>query len=102
MAVNPELGQAMFLVAHEAAPERSVLMTLTSDGSEPSPPAFTVADAVALIAATDLREIDTASLRAALRTSVDVAMYWQPPDGHDTICALPDMRAALAPVVRLA
>ncbi len=103
MAVNPELGQVMFLVAHQAAPERSVLITLTGDGrdgSEPSPPAFTVADAVALIATTDLREIDTASVRAALRASVDAAMYWQPPDGHDTVCALPDMRAALAPVAK--
>ena len=97
MTASPELWQVMFQVAYEAAPEQSVLLTF-DDGSGGRPPHFTVADAIALIEAVNLREIDDAALRAALRASVGAAMYWQPPDGKDIVCALPEMRSALTPV----
>ncbi|MFE5411176.1 hypothetical protein [Microbacterium sp. NPDC056569] len=36
-----------------------------------------------------------ASLRTALAASVDAAMYWQPPDGRDHLCATAELRAPL-------
>ena len=105
MAANPVLWEVMFWLAHDAAPEGSTLLTFSDgdgDGSasagEHIPPDFTVADATALIAATDVHAIDDAQVRAALRASVDAAMYWQPPDGRDVVCAMPEIRAALVPL----
>lgn len=100
MDIDPELRHLMFWLAHQFAPEHSVLLTFSDDSGgtgEPSAPNFTVADAIALIEAVNLREIDNTAVRASLRATVDAAMYWQAPDGQDVVCALPEMRAALAP-----
>ena len=61
-------------------------------------PEYTVADVVAALGAVDLAEVTADAARDALNTSVDAAMYWQGPDGDDLLCALPEVRDALARV----
>lgn len=75
VARNAELGRAVFFVSREAAPEHTVVLSFGGDGDEPTTPAPTIADVIALIAATGLRPVNDASVQAALRASVDAAMY---------------------------
>ncbi|GAB4079330.1 hypothetical protein GCU67_14815 [Modestobacter muralis] len=56
------------------------------------------ASLAAQVAATDLSSIGRADVLQALVTSVDGAMYWQPPDDADQLLADPALAALLAPV----
>lgn len=62
------------------------------------PPPHPPADAAAALASIELHGPTSAMLRDALAASVDRAMYWQPPDGADVLCAAEEVVSALRPV----
>ncbi|WP_106816184.1 hypothetical protein [Microbacterium timonense] len=59
------------------------------------PAGRTAADASAALDTIPVAVPTAAELRDALAMSVDTAMYWQPPDGADRLCAAGQMTAAL-------
>ncbi|MGM1017196.1 MAG: hypothetical protein ACQEW8_06640 [Actinomycetota bacterium] len=61
-------------------------------------PTFTEADVAERIRRTDLTSIPDDAARQAMHDTVDVARYWQEPDGGDMVAALPAVRDALSSV----
>ncbi|WP_336645928.1 hypothetical protein [Microbacterium sp. USHLN186] len=74
--------------------------TLISIGGGPgsAPPPATPADVARLLTQTKLDAPSPRLLRTALARSVDMARYWQEPDGEDQLAATPEVRKALARV----
>ncbi len=113
---DPELQALLFEASYEAAVDSGASiarLVFTWDGEDADAPA--VPDAVepldpderiariaariaALAAAPERLPTDAAALDAALHRSVDIAAYWQPPDGMDLVAAQPVVAAALAAI----
>ncbi len=87
---------ALFWLGHELDPNPGVLLRTGDDAPDHEKhPAYT-GDAVAeLIDGVDLAAIRKNILRASLQRSVDLARYWQEPDGEDAVAALPAVQRAL-------
>lgn len=79
------------------APVRVIAFTDGDPAPIPNPTVTDIADRLSAIPET---EIDDAGLAAALRTTVDVARYWQEPDLEDRLAARPEIRDALRPLAR--
>lgn len=58
-------------------------------------PAYTADDVVGLIDDVDLTVIGEDLVRDSFQRSVDLARYWQEPDGRDAVAALPAVRGVL-------
>jgi hypothetical protein len=79
--------------ATSTAPETS-----ESSGTPDTSEAVARIIADALAAGPPLPDPTAESLDSALDLSVNAAMYWQEPDGYDTLAAHPAVREALRPV----
>ncbi|WP_085970011.1 hypothetical protein [Beutenbergia cavernae] len=80
-----------------------VRLTAVSDGSDPSEhevPTPSPAEVAGLFRGTPTPSPTEADLLVALRDAVDVARYWQEPDGEDVLAATPDVREALLPTAQ--
>lgn len=107
-AADPEIGRAMWDLSYNAAVGAGAAIVrfgidedgvaFSDDSGQPVEISHSFSDVAALIRA--LRRLDPAAdqLTEALRRSVDVAAYWQPPDGDDLVAAHPEVRDALAAV----
>lgn len=86
--VAKERGDAVarFVAVPEGAP-------VTTADLEPVMP--TDAELAALLGQVTLPEPSLPTVRRALAASVDAAMYWQPPDGEDTLLGRADIIPAL-------
>lgn len=58
-------------------------------------PTYTDGEVAALIDGVDLTTIRVDIVRDSLQRSVDLARYWQEPDGEDAVAALPAVQGAL-------
>jgi hypothetical protein len=63
-------------------------------------PTFTGADVASPVDGVGLTNVQDGILRETLQASVDLARYWQEPDGTDAVAALPDLQDALRRVAR--
>ncbi|WP_156760371.1 hypothetical protein [Microbacterium karelineae] len=86
------LGVAVFHAAHRLDPDRG---TLFRSGARAEPPRVSPEDAATLLAKVPLVPVTSRALLLCLRRSVDMARYWQGPDGEDLLAATAPMRAAL-------
>ncbi len=87
---------AVFWVGHEQDPNPGVLLRFVGDASDrKQDPTYTDDAVAALIDGADLTEIRVDIVRDSLQWSVDLARYWQEPDGEDVVAALPVVRGAL-------
>ncbi|MCR2811294.1 MULTISPECIES: hypothetical protein [unclassified Microbacterium] len=93
---------ALFWLGHELDPNPGTLFRLIGDTSDPEPdPTFSADDLAARIDDVDLTHIRGDILREALQVSVDLARYWQEPDGVDTAArrlALEYVRTPIGPL----
>lgn len=79
------------------ASARVIAFTHGGPAPIPNPTVTDIADRLFAIPET---AIDDAALAAALRTTVDVARYWQEPDLEDRLAARPEIVEALRPLAR--
>lgn len=92
---------AVFWLGHGLDPNPGTILRFFGDVSDREPdPTFTGDDVAALIDGIDLTNIHQGMVREALQASVDLARYWQEPDGADNVAALPSVRHALRRVAR--
>lgn len=75
----------------EAVAEHREAMRAQTDAAQ-------VSDLTAALVAVDPAAITGAVVAQAFARSVDMAMYWQPPDGDDTVAAMPEVIEALRPL----
>jgi len=88
---------AAFWLGREQDPNPGVLLRLFGgDASDrEADPTYTADEVAALIDGVDLTAIRVDIVRDSLQASVDLARYWQEPDGEDVVAALPAVRGAL-------
>ncbi len=103
MEVSPEIRSAVSWLAYDLDPGQGtsrVLVTFTSgDVSDPAPrPSLT--DLITALASIDVGRAGAEVIERALAQAVDTSRPWQEPDGEDVLAALPEVRAALAPIAR--
>lgn len=84
----------------------SVILSSSADAPVVAPVEETArgtpTDAAAMLATIVLpARLDAGALRSALAVSVDVARYWQEPDGLDALLAQPELRTQLLRVAEL-
>lgn len=82
-------------------PVRRLPMRRRRKASAGHPPAQSPAQVAQRISAATLPPATDDVARAALRASVNAAMYWQPPDGVDGLCRTAEVREALRPAAQL-
>jgi hypothetical protein len=88
-------------LARDLDPSPSTLLRFTGETTAREDiPTFTGADVASLINGLRLTNVQGGVLREALQASVDLARYWQEPDGTDVVAALPAVRGALRRVAR--
>ena len=80
---------------------RRLLMRRRCEVSAEHPPAHSPAQVAERLSAATLPPVADDVVRAALRASVDAAMYWQRPDGVDGLCRTADVCEALRPAAEL-
>jgi hypothetical protein len=102
-ALDERISRETLGLAFELDPGRStsrVVFAMAGTGPEEREPEPTgsVPSLVALLGEIDASAADGATVQEALSYSVDSARYWQEPDGEDVLAALPEVRAALAPI----
>jgi len=91
-----DAASAVFWAAHHPESGATMIVLRSSGDTGPlSPPAVSPADAAAALATISLESPTEIALRDALAASVGSAMYWQPPDGADLLCATDEVAAAL-------
>lgn len=94
-----DLHEAVFWLAHELEPNPGTRLRIGGgDDHVVEDPSFTEAEVAQLIRQADPASVTGAHVRQAMCDTVDLAMYWQPPDGEDAVAALPAVRDALSPV----
>ncbi|MGK3952477.1 hypothetical protein ACLKM7_09145 [Microbacterium sp. I2] len=71
------------------------------DSAHQEPPTYTSEEVAALIDGVMLATAREDIVREALQTTVDLARYWQEPDGEDVLAAHPAVRDALRHVAEL-
>lgn len=96
--LDPAMGEVLFWLAHRADQHPGTMMSFGSSGNAPVEPDYSRADLVDRLSAFPSVPLDTHAFRAALRMSVDTAMYWQEPDGTDIVASWPEVISALRPV----
>jgi len=79
----------------------TILFRREDDSGGHTPSTASPADAAAARDSIPLVSPTAATLRDALAQSVQAAMYWQPPDGRDRLCATDEMSASLRRVARV-
>lgn len=93
---DESVGSAVFWLGREQDPNPGVLLRFVGEGSVcENDPTYTPDEVAALIKAVDLTSIRADIARGSLQASVDLARYWQEPDGQDALAALPAVRGAL-------
>ncbi len=97
------LRQAVMLAAHALDPGQgtsTVVLFGRAGGSRAAAatPTPTPVDVARLLDALPIGAVDGTDLLLALADTVDLARYWQEPDGEDVLAAAPELRAALARV----
>lgn len=87
---------ALLSIARELDPNPGVLLRI-GDGvvEQEEQPTYTADGVAKLIDGVDLRDVRVDLVRASLQRSVDLARYWQEPDGEDVVAALPSVQRAL-------
>ncbi|MDY0829813.1 hypothetical protein SK224_11840 [Microbacterium sp. BG28] len=96
--VDESVASEVFWLARERDPHPGTLLRFGSDETED--PSFTDLDVADAIESADVTAVTPAIARAALAASVDIARYWQEPDGTDVVAALPSVRTSLTTVAR--
>jgi len=79
----------------------TILFRSSGDTRPATPPTASPADTAAALDTIRLEPPTPATLRDALAESVRAAMYWQPPDGVDLVCATDEVSAALRRIAAL-
>ena len=103
MELNPSIRSAAFWLAHHLDPGKGtsrVLITATSDESADRSPRPSMTDLIANLASLDVTRIAGGAIDRALAAAVDTSRPWQEPDGEDVLAALPEVKAALAPIAQ--
>lgn len=99
--VDETVATAVFWLSHERDPHPGTLLRFGDDPADArEDPSFTDSEVAAAIEAADVTAVTPAIARAALASSVDLARYWQEPDGSDVVAALPAVRRSLSTVAR--
>ncbi|MDR6199615.1 hypothetical protein QE374_001524 [Microbacterium sp. SORGH_AS428] len=99
--VDEAVASSLFWLARERDPHPGTLLRFGS--GEPDThddPSFTDLEVADAIGRADVGAVTPAIARAALASSVDIARYWQEPDGTDIVAALPSVRASLSTAAR--
>ncbi|MGV8970689.1 MAG: hypothetical protein ACOH10_00075 [Rhodoglobus sp.] len=96
-SMNEVLRSAVFWLGREHDANAGVLLRSSFEGSSEreDDPTFTEDEVVALIESVDLTTIHGDIVRDSLQRAVDLARYWQEPDGVDAVAGLPSVRGAL-------
>ncbi|WP_423494806.1 hypothetical protein IM711_05730 [Microbacterium esteraromaticum] len=98
MAVEEQKAQWQLSRAVRAAArafEPAGTMIWIGDGPPAEPETISPAEAAHVLAQVTFAEPSQAPARSALARSIDMARYWQEPDGEDQLAATPEMRDAL-------
>ncbi|WP_084073766.1 hypothetical protein [Demequina sp. NBRC 110052] len=94
-----EFSLAVFAAAYDLDPGRGtsrVIISFSEGGDGPErPPSASPADVATAWDALPLGTVDGERLLAAVVGSVDMARYWQSPDGEDVLLARPELADAL-------
>lgn len=107
LEVATEIGddvcrESLFWLSHKHAAHPGKIIGFgwkaTSKAVAERADAVHLSDLTDAIAAADLTAIDGALVARAFARSVGAAMYWQEPDGDDTVAGLPEVIEALRPV----
>ncbi|MBD8022046.1 hypothetical protein [Microbacterium gallinarum] len=99
-----DAATALWWAALRLDPAFGTSTVLTLGTYEPGPdegPTVTAAEAASAVDALELGAPTAADLRNALAISVDVARYWQEPDGDDILAATDEMVRALRRVAEV-
>lgn len=88
---------AVFWLGREQDPNPGALLHMVSGdvADRDVDPKYTDDDVAALMDGVDLVSIQMDIVRESLHASVDLARYWQEPDGEDAVAGLPVVRGAL-------
>lgn len=99
MRTDEAVRSATFWLGREVDPQPGVLLRFGDDASaRESDPTYTSEQVAELIGRFELAATREDILRESLQASVDLARYWQEPDGEDLVAAIPAVRAALGRV----
>lgn len=99
--VDEATATALFWLARERDPHPGTVLRFGSDENDAlGDPSFTDIELASFIENADAVGVTSTIARAALASSVDLARYWQEPDGTDVVAALPVVRASLSTVAR--
>lgn len=108
MELDQDIRTAVFWLGYNLDPGRGtsrVILTAASPGDAGSPDGAAASGSgtsedqlAAALTALDSTSLTGTTIQFALERSVDMARYWQPPDGEDVLAALPAVRAALLPL----
>ncbi|MDX2375981.1 hypothetical protein M4I32_04120 [Microbacterium sp. LRZ72] len=96
------VGSAVYRLGRELDPDPGVRLrrSVSEVRGREAEPTSTGEAVTALVDGVDLTNIRHDLVREALQASVDLARYWQEPDGTDAVAALPAMHAALRRIAR--
>ncbi len=103
MELDPLIRSAVFPLAYSLDPgagtSRAVLLLATGedDGVLPEP---SLADLLTGLNSLDVTRTGADRIDGALGRAVNTSRPWQEPDGEDVLAALPEVKAAFAPLAR--
>lgn len=92
------VAPAVSWLEHRLDPHPGTRIRIPEDSTATGPldeQSVSEADVARLLRGLDPEVVTGAAAREALRTTVDVARYWQEPDGADAVASLPAVRDAL-------
>ncbi|WP_235830858.1 hypothetical protein [Arthrobacter cheniae] len=103
MDLNPSIRSAVFWLAHKLDPGKGtsrVMLTATSKEKPDQPPRPSIANLITKFNSLDMTRAGLGDIDRALAQAVDTSRPWQEPDGEDVLAALPEIKAALAPIAQ--
>jgi hypothetical protein len=103
MELSPEIRSAVFWLAYDLDPGKGtsrVLLPATSEEVSDPPPRPSLTALIAALTSFDRTWVEADVIDRVLAQAVDTSRPWQEPDGEDVLVALPEVRAALAPIAQ--
>jgi hypothetical protein len=103
MEVNPSIRFTIFWPAYDLYPGKGtsrVMLTATYSENPDQPPKPSMTGLITTLASLDVMRARPAVIDRTLAQAVDTSRPWQEPDREDLLAALPEIKAALAPIAQ--